>query len=263
MGTEGRDAPNGGRVRESGDKPERRDRRPSYGDRFFHPDAAPEAIGPTTSYGDRFGDEPTAHEVLADQSRRTWPHWLTRTVALVALLTTAAGLIAWASADDPAEDVASPQPDGIERIGPPVTVVRNLPPSVAPLTVSTATGDLWRTRGFSYYLELTNPTTTEYQILDIAQALPGTEMLWDQSLVLGAGTDTALRVDFLIVNCVSVVSRPAPDALRLTLRPVGAEPGSPGAVELATLDLSTLSSAFTSAGGLRCENAEPVVIDPA
>jgi len=214
-------------------------------------------------YGARFRDEPITGDIVGEDEPAAGnenPRWLTRGGAVVAVGAVAA-LAFWTMtrADEP-EAVARPEPAVTERYGPAVTIVRNTPPPIAPLMVTSATGDLWRTRGFSYNLELTNPTDTDYELVDIAEALHGTEMLWDDALVFAHGTSTDFRVDFLIINCVAVVNRAAPAELRLTMRPAGAVPGTAGGVAVTTLDLSALSAAFEDAGGLRCAEGEPAVV---
>lgn len=214
------------------------------------------------SYGARFRDQLGPAEVLGPEvlddgtTGRAWSRWLTRTGAVV--VSAAAGTALWVGLERP--EPPAPEPVATESYGPPITIVRNAPPSRAPLELAAATAELWTTRGFSYDLELTNPTSTAYRVLDIRHAVNGTEMLWNESLVLETHATTTLRVDFLIINCVAVLDRPVPAALRLTLRPEGAAPGLAGGVEIADLDLTELSAELGAAGGVRCADGAASVI---
>lgn len=205
-------------------------------------------------YADRFREHPTSAEVLGGDDgrpRREWPRWLTRAGGGVAV----AGAVALAMATGGVESTPAPEPTGRSTAAAPD---RTAPPQ-APLTVASLGSDLWLSRGFSYDVELTNPTTTNLEIIDIAQVLAGTEMLWNAPVVLKAQGDTTMRVDFLVQNCAAVVNQAAPDELRLILRAEGAEPGAAAAVQLFDLELDEVSKEIDAAGGVRCQTGAPSV----
>ncbi len=205
-------------------------------------------------YADRFREQPAGPEVLGGDERpppREWPRWLTRGGGVLAV----AGAVALAMTTGGVQGTPAPEPTDRSTAAAPA---RTAPPQ-APLTVTSLGSDLWSSRGFSYDVELSNPTATNLEIIDISKVLAGTEMLWNAPVVLQAQGDTTMRVDFLVQNCAAVINQAAPDELRLVLRPEGVEPGTAGAIQLFDLQLDEVSAAIDAAGGVRCEIGIPPV----
>lgn len=211
-------------------------------------------------YADRFWEPASGEEVLAidgellagDEGQpREWPRWLTRGAGGLAVI--GAVVLAMTTGDD-----GTPAPAPTERVAEAAPLRTTAPPD-AQITVTSTGIDIWETRGFSYDVELANPTTTELEIVDIGEVLAGAEMVWNGPVVLPAQGAASMRVDFLVLNCTAVINQDAPAELRLVLRPEGAEPGTAGAVQLFRLELGEASQAIEDAGGVRCQEGPPVV----
>lgn len=207
-------------------------------------------------YADRFREHTSGAEVLAgDEGRapREWPRWLTRGAAGVAVV----GAVVLAMTTSGGDE--EPARDASERV-PAAASTRTTAPPDADITVTSTGTDVWETRGFSYDVEFANPTTTALEIIDIGEVLAGTEMVWNGPVLLPAQGAASMRVDFLVLNCRAVINQPAPDELRLVLRPEDADLGSAGAVQLFRLDLDDASAAIEAAGGVRCSQEGPPVV---
>lgn len=197
-----------------------------YSDRYFSPpDGSDQGADPDVSIGPFVATEEEVIALGATESRLPQT-WRNRAWVAVAVVGATAAILVAVTDDKP----AAPPPGDVS-----VLVASRAGIKTIDVGVTRSSAVLWRTRGYTYNVDLTNGTTTPLDVLDVTSSNSGTEIVWNQPLMLSVGGTAHLRVDFLVNNCAAVAVAPAPASLRLTLRPSGTS-DIPGVAEISVAD---------------------------
>jgi hypothetical protein len=186
-----------------------------YSDRFFEPDEkdVPVGVAPRTEVvGLGQADEPAA------PGRRRW----TRVVGALAAVGIVAVILAQQGTSTPTSDDQAQGVAGEDAAASGTEVASRSGVTTVQLSATAVDGFLWKSRGYSYVVRLWNGTSTPLAVMDVSATASGTEILWNDPVVLPAQGAARLKVDFLLVNCAAA-GAPAPERLRLRLRPPGSE----------------------------------------
>jgi hypothetical protein len=206
-----------------------------YSDRFFEPgDKDVPAAGSSRADVIGIGKPDDPHP---SRSRR----W-TRVAVGVAAVGVVAAILAQQgdSTPVPPEDDPSAQvvgAGGEAGTGSGTNVASRAGVTTVPLTATSAEGVLWKSRGYSYVVQLWNSASTPLAIVDVSATASGTEILWNDPVAVPSRGAARLKVDFLLVNCAAA-GAPAPDQLRLQLR-------APGSTELVVAEVAVEAAAHT------------------